>query len=168
MAGENSTTRPRLHALEYMSKNRYYPVLNFGTPARQVSSDRVHGRLCAPSPSPCATALTRHRSCPRVPPRPLPKCRKGIRQRKAGDSRESNSGPLAPEARIIPLDHYPNDGNMGDSLVLILYVFCPTPHNPLYRTPRALTTLRSPLSTAHLLPPLPDPLIARRTHSHPL
>ena len=85
-----------------------------------------------------------------------------------GDSRESNSGPLAPEARIIPLDHYPNDGNMGDSLVLVLYVFCPTPHNPLYRTPRALTALRSPLSTAHLLPPLPDPLIARRTHSHPL
>ena len=25
-----------------------------------------------------------------------------------GDSRESNSGPLAPEARIIPLDHYPD------------------------------------------------------------
>ena len=30
-----------------------------------------------------------------------------------GDSRESNSGPLAPEARIIPLDHYPDLTSMA-------------------------------------------------------
>ena len=28
-------------------------------------------------------------------------------RKRHGDSRESNPGPLAPEARIIPLDHYP-------------------------------------------------------------
>ena len=38
-----------------------------------------------------------------------------------GDSRESNSGPLAPEARIIPLDHYPM---YTASCLLLLYNLC--------------------------------------------
>ena len=37
---------------------------------------------------------------------------------KIGDSRESNPGPLAPKARIMPLDHYPRcDEYNGDFLV---------------------------------------------------
>eukprot|EP00966_Prymnesium_polylepis_P239282 5533653-Prymnesium_polylepis.1 len=60
-----------------------------------------------------AAKLTTHAPHARDPPRTRPSLHaraphaRAIPQKNRGDSGESNPGPLLPESRIIPLDHYP-------------------------------------------------------------